>query len=93
MRVSGEFTFIGVESRESFTDRSKMNYIIGLAQGIDTKQLYIEAPLFSKIQTMLMRNELKLYATVHADLDFNPAAQKVSYCMKVVDINILKEGK
>lgn len=93
MKMSGEFVFIGVEARQGFTDQNKINYLVGLAQGLDTYRTYIEAPLFQKIQTMMMRNELQLYSTVCAELDFNPAASKVSYCMRVLDIKSLKEGK
>lgn len=93
MKMSGEFVFIGVEARPGFADQNKMNYLIGLAQGLDTYRTYIEAPLFQKIQTMIMQNKLSVYETVHADCDFNPAATKVSYCMKVLDIKSLKEGK
>lgn len=93
MKMSGEFVFIGVEARPGFTDQTKMNYLIGLAQGLDTYRTYIEAPLFQKIQQMLMMGDVQMYETVYAECDFNPAASKVSYCMRVLDIKSLKEGK
>ena len=93
MLMQGKFVFLGVEAREGFVDKSKMNYLVGLSQGLDTIRLYIEAGQYSEIQNMLIRGEIAPYSEVMAELDYNPAAQKVQYCMRLVRIKSLKEGK
>lgn len=93
MRLSGEFVFLGIEAREGFVDKSKLNYLVGLSQGLDTIRLYIEADQYGKIQNALMRKDYEPYSKVYAELDYNPAAQKVQYALRLVDIKSLKEGK
>lgn len=93
MLVQGNFVFLGIEAREGFVDKSKINYLIGLSQGLDTIRLYIEASQYSEIQNMLMRGDIVPYSQVKAELDYNPAAQKVQYSMRLVGIKSQKEGK
>lgn len=80
MRVKGEFKFMGCEARPGFKDPTKMNYIVGLSQGMDTLRVYVEAADYGRYC------QLVPYSDVTAELDYNPAAQKVQYCMRLLNI-------
>lgn len=87
MRLSGSFKFMGCEARPGFKDPSKMNYIVGLCQGMDTLRVYVEAADYGRYC------QLVPYSDVHAELDYNPVAQNVAYCMRLLDIKSVKEVK
>lgn len=80
MRVKGEFKFMGCEARPGFKDPSKINYVVGLSQGLDTLRVYVEAADYARYV------QLVPYSDVEAELEYNPAAQSVQYCMRLVDI-------
>lgn len=95
MRLSGTFKFMGVEVRAGFKDPTKMNYIVGLCQGMDTIRLYIDSAQYQQIMTDMQRPGSKLvpFSDVYAELDYNPAAQSVNFCMKLSEIKSLSEVK
>lgn len=82
MIVTGEFKFMGVESRKSFKDPSKINYILGLSQGLDTIRLYIDADMFADF------SRFDPYSDVIAELEYNPAASSSSYAMRLHDLHV-----
>lgn len=82
MIVTGDFKFMGVESRRSFKDPSKTNYILGLSQGLDTVRLYIDADMFAHF------SRLDPYSDVTAELEYNPAAERSSYAMRLHDLHV-----
>lgn len=82
MRVSGEFKFMGVESRPGFKDPSKINYVLGLSQGLDTIRLYTDAAGYAQYC------KIDPYSDVVAELEYNPGAQQVSYCMRLINLQV-----
>lgn len=95
MKLSGEFKFMGVEVRPGFKDPTKTFYVIGLCQGMETLRINIEAAQYQAIMTDMQRPNSKLvpFSDVHAELDHNPAAQNVSYCMRLLSLKSLSEVK
>lgn len=95
MKLNGTFRFMGVESRAGFKDPTKINYIVGLCQGMDTIRLYVDAAQYQKILEVMQRPNSKLvpFSDVYAELDYNPAAQNVSYCMRLLEIKSVSEVK
>lgn len=85
MLVKGVFKFMGVESRPGFKDPSKVNYVLGLSQGLDTIRLYVEAVDFARYV------QFPTYSDVEAVLDYNPVSERVQYCMRLKDIKLLEE--
>lgn len=92
MKVYGDFRFLGVESRPGFKDKTKINYIIALSQGIDTLRLFIEPETFSSIQSQMVSGKMTPFCTVRAEMEYNPTAEKTQYCMRLVDIKESKGG-
>lgn len=80
MKLTGEFKFMGAEARPGFKDPSKMNYIVGLAQGMDTLRVYVDAAEYGRYC------KIAPFSDVTAELDYNPAAQKVAYSMRLLSI-------
>lgn len=80
MRLSGSFKFMGCEARPGFKDPTKTNYIVGLSQGMDTLRVYVDAADYGRYC------QLTPYSDVIAELDYNPAAQKVQYAMRLLNI-------
>lgn len=80
MRLSGKFKFMGCEARPGFKDPNKINYIVGLSQGLDTLRVYVDAADYAKYCSIVP------YSDVTAELDYNPAAANVSYCMRLFSI-------
>lgn len=80
MNVTGQFKFMGVEARQGFKDPSKTNYIVGLAQGLDTLRCYCDASDYARYC------KIEPFSDVEALLDYNPVAKEVSYCMRLLDI-------
>ena len=95
MRLNGLFKFMGVEVRPGFKDPTKMNYIVGLCQGMDTIRLYIEPGQYQNIMAEMQKPGSKLvpFSDVYAELDYNPAAQNVNYCMRLLEIESASEVK
>lgn len=80
MKVSGKFKFMGVECRPGYRDPLKMNYIVGLAQGLDTLRLYVERVDYDRYCM------IEPFTDVEAVLDYNPVAKEVAYSMRLLDI-------
>lgn len=87
MLLTGVFKFMGVESRTGFKDPTKVNYVLGLSQGLDTIRLYVEAVDFGKYM------QIPPYSDVEAELDYNPVSERVQYCMRLKDMRLLQEVK
>ncbi len=82
MKVEGVFKFMGVVSKPSFKDPTKTNYIVGLGDlsGIDSYRPYVDLDVFNCCK------DLPAYSDVSVVFDFNPVAEKVSYCLKLVSL-------
>ena len=80
MRVTGIFKFMGAESRPGVKDPTKTNFIVGFSEGMDVLRLYVEPAQYAKCA------QIPPYTDVIVELDYNPVAQKVPYCMRFVDI-------
>lgn len=80
MRVEGVFKFMGVVSRPGFNDPTKVNYMIGLAEGMDSFRPFIERDIYEQCVN------LTPYSDVRVVLNYNPIADKASYCMRLVSI-------
>ena len=80
MKVSGKFKFMGVECRPGYKDPTKTNYIVGLAQGLDTLRLYVEPADYGRYC------KIEPFTEVEAVLDYNPVAKSVAYAMRLLDI-------
>lgn len=80
MQVIGNFKFMGVDCRPGFKDPSKTNYIVGLAQGLDTLRLYVDAADYARYC------KIEPFTDVEAVLDYNPVAKEVAYSMRLLDI-------
>lgn len=81
MLVRGEFKFMGAEARPGFNDPSKVNYVVGLAQGLDNIRIYVNDPVL--YGTLV---NYRPYGDVLVELDYNPVAKDVKYCMRLVSI-------
>lgn len=79
MKLTGEFKFVGCEARPSFYDPSKMSYVVGLAQGLDTLRCYVKIDLYTQCK------DFEPYSDVVAELDYNPVKEK--YNMNLVGIS------
>lgn len=80
MRLKGEFKFMGIDVRPNRTDPTRMNYIVGLSQGLDTLRCYVEADAYARYCKFVP------YSDVTAVLDFNPVAKSVTYAMHIVEL-------
>lgn len=85
MIVKGDFKFMGCEARPGFKDPSKVNYVLGLAQGLDNVRLYIDAFQYGEF------SKIAPYSDVSAELNYNPVAEKAAYAMRLQNLT-LKEG-
>ena len=83
MLVKGEFKLMGCVSRPSFNDPSRINYILGLSQGLDTLRVYIDAAQYAEFC------KYDPYSDVVAELNYNPLADKAAYSMRLVSLNLL----
>lgn len=81
MLMSMECKFMGAVARPGFKDPTQMQYVLGLAQGIGNLRLYIDAQQYARCL------QIEPYSDVIVSLEFEPTAQKVAYCMRLVDIN------
>lgn len=79
MLVTGNFKLVGCEARQGFNDPSRMNYIVGLAQGLDTLRCYVEPVLYEQCRN------IEPYTDVVAELDYNPV--KAKYNMNLVSVS------
>lgn len=79
MKLIGEFKFVGCEARPGFRDPSKMSYVVGLAQGLDTLRCYVNEQLYADCV------RLEPYSDVTAELDYNPVKEK--YNMNLVSLS------
>lgn len=80
MLMSMKCKLMGAESRPGFKNPQELMYVIGLAQGVSTLRLYVTAAQFAQCL------QIEPYSDVEAELEFKPDAQKVSYCMSLVNI-------
>lgn len=87
MKLSSKFIFMGLEARASFKDASKMNYIIALAQGIDSLRIHVDASFYEKYRDTMP------YSECNVVLDFNPRAASVIYCMQLESIEVIGSDK
>ncbi|GLC80236.1 hypothetical protein [Lacrimispora brassicae] len=83
MLVAGLFKFVGTERRQGFKDPSQVFYVLGLAQGLDTLRLYVNAEDFGRYSSIVP------YSDVTAELDYNPVSNRVN----LVSINVPEEVK
>lgn len=86
MKLNGTFRFLGCESRQGFKDPTKINYVLGLSQGLDTLRMYIDAVQYQSIMDKIMTGQLASYDEVDVELEYNPAATSVGYCMRLGSI-------
>lgn len=85
MKVQLKGKFLGVVERPGFRDPSKVSYIVAIAQGVDTLRVYVEAADFGRYI------RIEPFSDVVAELDYNPTAEKVAYCMRLLDIKLGEE--
>ena len=78
MKVTGVFKLMGVESQSGFKDPSQINYVVGLAQGMDSLRMYLDATEFN------LYKDIPPYSDVEVVLDYNPVAKEVRYSMHLV---------
>lgn len=81
MKVTGIFKLMGVESQSGFRDPKQTNYVVGLAQGMDSLRMYLDATEFE-----LYKN-IPPYSDVEVVLDYNPVAKEVRYAMHLVSMS------
>lgn len=78
MNVRGLFKLMGVESQSGFKDPKQTNYIVGLAQGMDSLRMYLDADEFA------LYKDIPPYSDVEVVLDYNPVAKETRYAMHLV---------
>jgi hypothetical protein len=84
MKVTGIFKLMGVESQSGFKDPTQINYVVGLAQGMDSLRMYLDANEFA------LYKDIPPYSDVEVVLDYNPVAKEVRYSMHLVTMAPVK---
>lgn len=85
MKVNGLFKLMGVESHPGFNDPTRINYVVGLAQGMDSLRMYLDADEFKKYK------DIPPYSDVDVVLEYNPVSKDVKYCMHLVSLTLVKK--
>lgn len=73
MKLYGEFALMGVQCRPGFKDPSKLTYMVGFADGVDSLRLYIDEAVYNDM------SKLPLYKRMKVALDYNPASQRLNF--------------
>lgn len=81
MKVTGIFKLMGVESQSGFRDPKQTNYVVGLAQGMDSLRMYLDETEFK------LYKDIPPYSDVEVVLDYNPVAKEVRYAMHLVSMS------
>jgi hypothetical protein len=84
MKVTGIFKLMGVESQSGFKDPTQINYVVGLAQGMDSLRMYLDVNEFA------LYKDIPSYSDVEVVLDYNPVAKEVRYAMHLVTMTPVK---
>lgn len=72
MKMKATCLFMGLVSRPSFKDPSKMTYMVGFADGIDSLRIYIDDMMcarFSQVQPL---------TKLEVEFDYSPNTQRMN---------------
>lgn len=83
MKLTGEFVLTGIAERPGFKDKSQINYLAAFADGVDSIRLYVDREMYDRLFAVTP------YTKLRCEFEFNPAAQSVSFAMRLRDFDLV----
>ena len=72
MKMTSKCLFMGLVSRPSFKDPSKMTHMVGFADGIDSLRIYVDDAMCARFSQIPQLTKLEV------EIDYSPNTQRMN---------------